>query len=84
MFTTNLLIDMLIECKANGQVFSLTAPFSLLKSSVNQGVCGLNTVIVLVNHGACLLNRERSVFFYRQRFALQHQSCSYCYFPAKI
>ena len=69
-------MDMLIECKASGQVFSLRAPFSLLsslRSSVNQGVCGLNTVIVLVNHGACLLNRERSVFFYSQRFALQHQ-----------
>ena len=65
MFTTNLLINMLIECKASGRVFSLTAPFSLLgslRSSVNLGFCGLNTVIVLVNHGACLLNRERSVF----------------------
>ena len=61
MFTTNLLIDMLLDCKASGQVFFLTAPFSRLsslRSSVNQGVCGGNTVIVLVNHGACLLNRE--------------------------
>ena len=67
VFTTNILIDMLINFKASGQVFSLIAPsfppqFSQVVRQL-KGECDF-TVIVLVNSGACLSNRERSVFSY--------------------